>query len=88
MPLRRSRRKPPAPSTQEPPVVSLTEPPGEDQLPLPHERDESPATPRSTPDPQIVQAERDLASGKRDTDLHGEAATIFAKKRRRRDRVG
>ena len=68
--------------------MSLTEPPDAGQLALPHERDESPATPRSTPDPQIVQAERDLASGKRDTDLHGDAITIFAKKRRRRDRVG
>ena len=85
MPLRRSRGKPVLTSSQEPPVVSLTEPPGARQLALPHERDESPGTPRSKPDPQIVQAQRDLASGKRDTDLHGDAVTIFEKKRGRRD---
>ena len=39
-------------------------------LPLPHERDESPDAPPATPDPKMVQAQRDIESGQVDTDMH------------------
>ncbi len=38
-------------------------------LPLPHERDESPASAAATPDPVIAQAKRDLDAGLVDTDM-------------------
>lgn len=39
-------------------------------LALPHERDESPDAPSAKPDPKMVQAQRDLAAGQVDTDMH------------------
>lgn len=38
-------------------------------LPLPHERDESTSNVASAPDPQMVQAKRDLDAGMVDTDM-------------------
>ena len=52
---------------------------------LPHERDQyvdPPAPPRRT----IVQAERDLAEGKVDTDLRSDAAPLFERATLRRPR--
>lgn len=39
-------------------------------LTLPHERDESAATAAPAPDPQMVQAKRDIDAGLVDTDMH------------------
>ena len=39
-------------------------------LALPHERDESPDARPATPDPKMVQAQRDVAAGQVDTDMH------------------
>lgn len=50
---------------------------------LPHEHDQhadAPGAPRET----MVQAQRDLASGKVDTDLRGKAAEVFDRAPRRR----
>jgi hypothetical protein len=49
---------------------------------LPHERDESVATPAG-PAKRIVQAERDLAQGKQDTDCYNAASKAFGRTRRR-----
>ena len=43
---------------------------------LPHERDESPATP-SKPGATMVQAEHDLAQGQKDTDRYTDATQTF-----------
>lgn len=43
---------------------------GED-LPLPHERDESVGSTAAQPDPVVRQAKRDLDAGLVDTDMHG-----------------
>ena len=46
-------------------------PTGGEDLPLPHERDESAATAVATePDPVMVQAKRDIDAGLVDTDMH------------------
>jgi hypothetical protein len=39
------------------------------RLPLPHDRDESVSNIAQAPDPQIVQAKRDLDAGQVDTDM-------------------
>jgi len=39
-------------------------------LPLPHERDESTHMTAAAPDPQMVQAKRDIDAGQVDTDMH------------------
>ncbi len=52
---------------------------------LPHEHDEYADTP-SPPRSPIVQAERDLASGKTDTDLRGMAREVFDRAMRRERR--
>ncbi|MDQ8021833.1 MAG: hypothetical protein REI94_08345 [Moraxellaceae bacterium] len=44
------------------------------QAPLPHERDQSTNRQAAPIQPEIAQAHRDLASGKQDTDLRGEAS--------------
>ncbi len=41
-----------------------------DELPLPHDRDESISHVNPMPDPKIVQAKRDIDSGMVDTDMH------------------
>lgn len=57
------RQAPTAPRTTKAPLS----PAG---LALPHERDESPDAPATSPDPVIAQAKRDLDAGMVDTDMH------------------
>ncbi|MEP6941851.1 MAG: hypothetical protein ABI981_02880 [Betaproteobacteria bacterium] len=54
---------------------------------LPHERDESP-TMASKPDAAIVQAERDLAQGQKDTDRYNDANKAFERGRVKQKRDG
>ncbi len=49
---------------------------------LPHERDQSVATP-ALPAKRIVQAERDLAQGREDTDCYNAASKAFGRARKR-----
>ncbi|MEC5399856.1 hypothetical protein [Uliginosibacterium sp. H1] len=46
----------------------------EHQPPLPHERDQTTRQQAAPIQPEIAQAHRDLATGKQDTDLRGEAS--------------
>ena len=71
--------RPPAPPRQ-PPLEQPPLAPGSEhqdveasgtELPLPHERDESPHQTSDAPDPVIRQAQRDLQEGQVDTDLRG-----------------
>jgi hypothetical protein len=57
-------------------------PPSGKALPLPHERDESTSHIASAPDPQIVQAKRDLDAGQVDTDMRATPG-LDAKRRER-----
>jgi len=52
---------------------------------LPHERDESPATPLK-PGATMAQAERDLAHGQTDTDRYTDAARTFERGRAKKTR--
>jgi hypothetical protein len=65
--MRRAPPPPPQPPRQpageQPPDASGAE------LPLPHERDESPHASAPQPDPAIRQAGKDLAAGQVDTDM-------------------
>jgi hypothetical protein len=60
--------------------VSLVRAPRADDADLPHERDEAPGQPPPEPDPHIVQAQKDLADGKVDTDLRANAHKVFLKR--------
>ena len=61
------------------PTISLTRATLADEARLPHEMDESPGTPVA-PQPQMRQAERDLAAGQQDTDLRSEALKVFGRR--------
>jgi hypothetical protein len=55
-----------------PATPAQTPPPGKADEPtpkLPHERDQSEGEAATQPDPQVVQAQRDLEAGQVDTDL-------------------
>ena len=49
-----------------------TGPAADEDLPLPHERDESIGDTAAHPDPKIVQAHQDIVSGQVDTDLRNQ----------------
>src|SRR5262249_17291078 len=86
----RKKRKPRAAATQvdsevdilQQATVSVTISRGRSAPKLPHERDESVATP-TRPARRIVQAERDLAQGRQDTDCYNDARRAFERARKR-----
>jgi hypothetical protein len=75
--------RPADPTPAPPPGLTHTGvPPAASDLPLPHDRDESPGATAVLPDPVIEQARRDLDAGMVDTDMRATPGLDAARRAR------